>query len=166
MVAVQGVSGTGKTSLARALAGLAPPTSGSLLLDGQALDWDAATRARKRQPFIAYVGQDARAALNPHETVDRTLHRATSAAARAGRKADTEPAELLKHLALSEEISRRTPDELSGGQRHRLALARALAAAPDVLIADETLAALDHATIEHVLDALQNWRESMAFPCS
>ncbi|GLY17111.1 ABC transporter ATP-binding protein [Kineosporia sp. NBRC 101677] len=164
MLAIQGVSGCGKTSLGRALAGLAPPTSGSLLLDGQVLDWDAATRAHKRQPFIAYVGQDARAALNPHESVGRTLRRAAAAATRAGRETRIEPADLLKQLGLPEDVTPRTPDEFSGGQRHRLALARALTAAPDVLIADETLAALDHATTEQVLEALQKWRESHGIP--
>ena len=164
MIAVQGISGSGKTSLARALAGLAPPTSGSLGLGDQELDWDAATRARKRQPFIAYVGQDARAALNPHETVGRTLHRAAVAATRAGRETHIEPTELLKYLALPEDLTERTPDELSGGQRHRVALARALAAAPHVLIADETLAALDQATTEQVLEALRNWRETHGIP--
>ncbi|GLY32359.1 ATP-binding cassette domain-containing protein [Kineosporia sp. NBRC 101731] len=154
ILAIRGISGSGKTSLARALSGLAPPTSGTLTVNEGPLDWDAATRVRKRQPFIAYVGQDARAALNPHETVRRTLHRALTSAQRAGRPASTDIGQLMNGFGLSADLLDRAPDRLSGGQRHRLALARAVAAAPHVLICDETTSALDEATTEQVLDAL------------
>ncbi len=154
MLAVRGISGSGKTSLARALGGLAPPASGTLTTPEGPLDWDAATRVRKQQPFVAYVGQDARAGLNPYETVRRTLERAISAARRSGRPTKTTAEQLLADLSLPAELLERTPDRLSGGQRHRLALARALAAAPHVLVCDETTAALDENTADHVLDVL------------
>ncbi|GAA3602869.1 ATP-binding cassette domain-containing protein [Kineosporia mesophila] len=161
MIAVQGISGSGKTSLARALCGFAPPARGTLRVHGTQINWDAAVRARRRQPFIAYVGQDALAALNPHETVRRTLHRAMNAAARAGRPAGADP---ISDLALPQDVLDRTPARLSGGQRHRVALARALASAPDVLVCDETTAALDATTTSHILDALDGWREKHRTP--
>lgn len=164
LVAVRGISGSGKTSLARVLSGFTEPTDGTLTVQGRSLDWDAATRARKRQPFVAYVGQDARTALNPHETVRRTLQRAHQAAIAAGRQTFHGSEDLLKRFAVGDELLDRTPDRLSGGQRHRVALARALAAAPHVLVCDETTAALDHATADLVLDALDEWRRTYGTP--
>jgi peptide/nickel transport system ATP-binding protein len=58
----------------------------------------------------------------------------------------------------------RTPDQLSGGQRHRIALARALAAGPTALVCDETLAALDHVTAQQILDTLDGLRRDTGLP--
>ncbi|MFB4313969.1 ABC transporter ATP-binding protein [Actinomadura sp. 21ATH] len=159
-VAVRGVSGSGKTSLARALCGLAPPDTGRLRVRAAPVDWDAAARARTGGPFLAYVGQDARAALNPYETVRRTLARAVAAAQCRGIPPGPGPEPLLHSLGLTADVLDRTPDRLSGGQRHRVVLARALAAVPDVLVCDETLAALDRTTTGLVLGALDAWRRA------
>ncbi|MBT0774007.1 ABC transporter ATP-binding protein [Kineosporia sp. J2-2] len=164
LVAVQGISGSGKTSLARALSGLAVPATGRLVVHGTPTPWDAAARARTGQPYLAYVGQDARAALNPHENVRRSLTRALASADRRGLPAPTGTAELIACFALPPDVLDRTPDRLSGGQRHRVALARALAAAPAVLICDETTAALDANTTDLVLDALLTWRRRHGTP--
>ena len=164
LLALRGVSGSGKTSLARALAGLAPPAAGSLHLHGAALGWDAAARARSGGPFLAYVGQDARAALNPHESVHRTLHRALAVAGRSGRPTRWGLDELLDRFELDPQLLRRTSEQLSGGQRHRLALARAVAAAPDVLLCDESPAALATATEQRVLDTLDRFRRDSGTP--
>lgn len=162
LVALRGRSGSGKTSLARAVSGLTPPDSGRLSVHGVAVPWEAGARVRKGHPFVAYVGQDARAALHPQETAHRTLDRATAAARRrrlAGDGAPEEPldggaADLLDRFGLPPDVLDRTPERLSGGQRHRVLLARAIAAAPTVLVCDETTAALDHPTVARVLDAL------------
>ncbi|TDC55950.1 ABC transporter ATP-binding protein [Actinomadura sp. KC345] len=160
MVAVRGVSGSGKTSLARALCGLAPPDAGRLRMDGAPVHWDGAVRARTGGPFLAYVGQDARAALNPHEIVRRTLARASAAAHRRGIPPGPGPEPLLDGLGLAADVLDRTPDRLSGGQRHRVVLARALAAVPSAVVCDETLASLDHTTVRLVLDVLDAWRRA------
>jgi peptide/nickel transport system ATP-binding protein len=159
MVGIRGASGSGKTSLARALCGLAPPVAGRLLVHGAPVSWDAAARVRAGQPYLAYVGQDARAALNPHETVRRALARSLGAADRQGRPGGTwSVEELADRFALAPELLDRTPERLSGGQRHRAALARAVAAAPAVVVCDESTASLDHDTETHVLETLDGLR--------
>ena len=162
LVALRGRSGSGKTSLARAVSGLTPPDAGQLSVQGVAVPWGAVARARRGHPFVAYVGQDARAALHPQETAHRSLVRAAVAARRRRRTGDGAREEslaggavdLLERFGLPSDVLDRTPERLSGGQRHRVLLARAIAAAPTVLVCDETTAALDHATVVRVLDAL------------
>ncbi|WBB70907.1 ATP-binding cassette domain-containing protein [Micromonospora sp. WMMD812] len=161
---VRGTSGSGKTSLARALCGLAPPAAGRLLVHGVPVSWDTAIRARTGQPYLAYVGQDARAALNPHETVRRALTRALAVTARHGRTSGWTLEEVIERFALPAEVLDRTPDRLSGGQRHRVALARAVAATPTVLVCDESTASLDRDTEAHVLDTLDGLRRRDGTP--
>jgi peptide/nickel transport system ATP-binding protein len=164
LLAIRGPSGAGKTALARAVCGLAPPHRGILQLHGSTIPWDAAHRARHRAPFLAYVGQDARAALNPRESVRRTLHRALDTARRRSRDTPEGPEAVLKLVGLGAGALDRTPDQLSGGQRHRIALARALAAGPTALVCDETLAALDHVTAQQILDTLDGLRRDTGLP--
>ena len=164
LVAVRGPSGSGKTSLARALCGLAPPHRGTLRLHDAVVDWDAVSRARRGGPFLAYVGQDARAALNPAETVGRSLHRALQTARRYHRAAPADPEQVLRLVGLDQTVLHRTPDGLSGGERHRALLARAVAAGPALLVCDETTAALDHHTAHQVLAALDDLRHRTGLP--
>ena len=164
MVAVRGPSGSGKTALARALCGLAPPHRGTLRLHDVVVPWDAITRARRGGPYLAYVGQDARAALNPAETIGQSLQRALLTARRWHRAALADPEHALSLVGLDRAVLDRTPDGLSGGERHRAALARAIAAGPDVLVCDETTAALDDRTARQVLAALDDLRHGTGLP--
>ncbi|MFC6355926.1 ABC transporter ATP-binding protein [Luethyella okanaganae] len=164
LLALRGVSGSGKTLLARALAGLTPPTAGRLRLHGAPIGWDAAARARAGGPFLAYVGQNARAALNPHEPVNRSLDRALASASRNGRSCGWSLDELLERFELHPQLLERTPDRLSGGQRHRVAIAGAIAAAPAVLLCDESTASLDTGTEQRILDTLDCHRRDCGTP--
>lgn len=164
LVALRGVSGSGKTSIAHALCGLAAPMGGRLLVHGTAVSWDAGSRAHEGGPFLAYVGQDARASLNPGERLETTLARAVRSARRRRGAPVWDAETLLRRLSLPPDAADRTPERLSGGQRHRAALARAIIANPQLLVLDETLAALDDRTAGVVLDALDDWRRESGTP--
>jgi molybdate transport system ATP-binding protein len=130
-----GPSGSGKTTLLRMIAGLERPDSGILSYDGRA--WFDAARGidlPPQQRRAGFLFQDA--ALFPHLTVSRNVEFA-ALPDRARR--------IMEALDIVDLAARR-PGALSGGQRQRVALARALAAAPDLLLLDEPLSALDAPT--------------------
>lgn len=141
-----GASGSGKTTLLRCLAGLLAPDSGSVFFDGRDVTAVPAERRGVGLVFQSY-------ALFPHLTVAENLAfgldvRGTSASERRSRVA-----ELGEELGLSGLLSRR-PSEISGGERQRVALGRALAYRPVLLLLDEPLAALDPNLAASVRDAL------------
>jgi len=135
-LAVQGPSGAGKTSLLRMLAGLTAAESG-FIQAGEQTWFDSVRKfslpTRKRR--IGFVFQDH--ALFPHMTVRRQLAFASPKGTDAGGLA-----ELLELVGL-QGLTDRYPAQLSGGQQQRLALARALATRPHMLLLDEPLSALD-----------------------
>ncbi|MFF0545426.1 ATP-binding cassette domain-containing protein [Nocardia thailandica] len=151
-VALVGPSGAGKTTLARTLAGLRPPSGGTIA-------WAGSPGDRPTPADVQLVHQDPRGALNPRRTVGRALARPVRRRGRVPRAAlEARVAELLATVDLAPELAGRYPHELSGGQRQRVALARALAADPRVLICDETTSALDPGTAAVVLRALDRFR--------
>lgn len=138
-LAVVGESGGGKSTLARCIAGLDRPTSGEIFFRGERIT-DSATLHR----HIQLIFQDPGASLNPRFSVAEALEEPIAI---RGENC-TSVAERLRHVGLPETLSGRSTSQLSGGQKARLALARALAAlgdsgAPAVLILDESLASLD-----------------------
>uniref|UniRef100_Q01VD4 Tungstate/molybdate transport system ATP-binding protein n=1 Tax=Solibacter usitatus (strain Ellin6076) TaxID=234267 RepID=Q01VD4_SOLUE len=124
-----GASGSGKTTLLRLLAGLEKPDTGTILFRGKA--WQALPPQQRRTGFLF---QDY--ALFPHLTVAENVGYAGSRAAAEG---------LMEAFGLAE-FSDRRPRAISGGQQQRTALARALAAGPELLLLDEPLSALDAPT--------------------
>jgi len=144
--ALVGASGSGKTTLLRCLAGLLSPDKGEILFDGRDVDGVPAERRGVGVVFQSY-------ALFPHLTVAGNLAfgldvRKTSAGDRARRVA-----ELAEELGLERLLDRR-PGEISGGERQRVALGRALAYRPVLLLLDEPLAALDPNFADSVREAL------------
>lgn len=155
-VGVVGESGSGKSTLARAIMGLTKIESGSLELDGVSLI-DKNGR-RRFNPSIQMVFQDSGAALNPAFTVEQTLNEALDLARdNAGDTAST----LLQRVSLPPAMLERFPHELSGGQRQRVCIARALALRPDIIIADESVAALDVTTKFQIIGMLQTLQRDL-----
>ncbi|MQA07844.1 MAG: ATP-binding cassette domain-containing protein [Pseudonocardiaceae bacterium] len=160
--ALIGASGAGKTTLARCLVGLQQRVTGRLELDGARIDPHAHRRSPAQRRRIALVAQHSADALNPAETVADALRRPLRRL-RGFRApdADREADRLLELVSLSSTYRDRRPAELSGGQRQRVNLARALAAAPSVLVCDEITSALDPDIAAGVLTVLDELRHEL-----
>jgi oligopeptide/dipeptide ABC transporter ATP-binding protein len=156
---IVGESGCGKSTLARVLVGLVPLTSGSLVIDGRELgtDRDKATRRK-----IQMVFQDPSSSLNPARTVGQTLAELLRAHDLVSpRDVKARCHQLLDLVGLTSATIDSKPRQLSGGQRQRVGIARALALEPEVLIADEAVAALDVSVQALVLNLLAELREEL-----
>lgn len=141
-----GESGSGKSSLARALLGLEPLASGTVSFDGQPMHGASKQLRRRFQP----VFQDVGAALDPRMTIQGSLLEPFTIHGMP--KPDL--GSLLSQVQLSPELLPRFPRELSVGQRQRVNLARALALDPEVLLLDEPVSALDVSVQAQVLNLL------------
>jgi molybdate transport system ATP-binding protein len=151
-VALVGPSGAGKTTILRAIAGLATPRSGAIVVDGET--WFDAARGVDvpvDERAVGFLFQDY--ALFPHLSVRRNIEFARR------HKAD----EYLERFHI-EGLADARPGELSGGERQRVALARALARDPKVLLLDEPLAALDSRTKAAVRRELQDLLHDLDIP--
>ena len=153
LVAVMGPSGSGKSTLLTLAGGLDSPTSGSVLVEGTALEpLGQAERARMRRSAIGYVFQDFNLipALTAAENVALPLE-LDGVRGRAARKAAVAA---LTEVGLGE-LADRFPDELSGGQQQRVAIARAIVGERRLILSDEPTGALDTETGEEVLALLR-----------
>jgi putative ABC transport system ATP-binding protein len=160
-VALQGPSGSGKTTLLHLLGGLLVPTAGEVLWKGEALSsLDAAARGKARAGGIAYVLQGSN--LLPNFSAYENVAFAAWVAERAGLPPRHGPTELLALVGL-EAKGAALPSELSGGESQRIALARALAQTPQLLLCDEPTGHLDSDTAARVLDLLGALRERFGF---
>ncbi|WP_326654223.1 ABC transporter ATP-binding protein [Streptomyces sp. NBC_01750] len=154
-LAVVGRSGSGKTTLARCLAGLHRDYEGEVLLDSTPLPRSLRARTREQLAAVQYVFQDANAAFDEHRPVlDQVARTAVRLRGADPREALAEALNTLTGLGLTEELVRRRPGRLSGGELQRTALARALLARPRVLICDEITSGLDTVTRRGLLDTL------------
>ncbi|MEU7641636.1 ATP-binding cassette domain-containing protein [Streptomyces sp. NPDC039016] len=154
-LAVVGRSGSGKTTLARCLAGLHREYDGRILLDGSPLPRSLRHRSRAQLAAVQYVFQDVRAAFDARRRVlDQVARTAVRLRATDPRAAEAEALTTLTALGLPEQLARRRPDQLSGGELQRAALARALLARPRVLICDEITSGLDAVARRGILDVL------------
>ncbi|MEN5401541.1 dipeptide ABC transporter ATP-binding protein [Achromobacter xylosoxidans] len=157
-LALVGESGSGKSTIGKTLQQLVAPTSGAVRYNGQDIfSMDAAGRQRLRQE-IQYIFQDPYASLDPRKTVAFSIaepirtHRLLTDEAAIARRVG----ELLEQVGLKPEHARRYPHEFSGGQRQRVCIARALASAPKLIIADESVSALDVSIQAQILNLLMD----------
>jgi oligopeptide/dipeptide ABC transporter ATP-binding protein len=165
VVALVGESGSGKSTVAKLLAGQERRSSGEIRLDGKEIDPAARRGFRDYKSEVQLVFQDPFASLNPVHTVHYHLRRALQVhSGRTGLPASvTEVDRLLERVRLTPAAKFRDayPHELSGGQRQRVSIARALAAAPRVLLADEPVSMLDVSIRLEILDLIGDLRTNL-----
>ena len=154
-VAVRGASGCGKSTFLITVAGMARPTEGTVLFDGDDLySLPVGRRAAIRAQKVGFVFQMFH--LVPYLTVRENVLVPTLAGAKAG---NVEAEAALERLGMADRLSHR-PGELSTGERQRVALARAFLHEPNVILADEPTGNLDPETGEQVLAYLKQFHES------
>jgi peptide/nickel transport system ATP-binding protein len=149
---IVGESGCGKSTLARMLVGLLEPSSGHIEIAGKPLDnADPAAFGR----LIQYVFQDPVSSLNPRKTVRQIIEAPLRLLYQMDKPARARRiSEIFASVNLRDEFLDRYPHEFSGGQAQRIGIARALAAAPEIIVLDEPVSALDVSVQAQVLNLL------------
>lgn len=148
-----GPSGSGKSSVLRAIVGLLRPSSGQVILEGRAIDYDEPASLRSLRDRVAIVFQQYN--LFQNMTVLTNVSFAPIMAKRRQRRdAEADAEALLRKVGLGDHLHR-YPDQLSGGQQQRVAIARALALKPELLLLDEVTSALDPELVNEVLDTIE-----------
>jgi molybdate transport system ATP-binding protein len=160
VTAIFGRSGAGKTTLINAVAGLLRPDAGHVRIDGDIL-FDGTTCVPPHKRRMGYVFQDAR--LFPHMTVRQNLEYGARHAARVTQSSQYDPSlqDVAELLGLTD-LFTRPPLDLSGGEKQRVALGRALLSRPRMLLMDEPLAALDAARKDSILPYLEQLKSGAA----
>jgi molybdate transport system ATP-binding protein len=160
IVALFGKSGSGKTSLVNLLAGLARPSRGRIVVNGAVLfDSKAGIDLPPERRRLGYVFQEGR--LFPHLNVRRNLLYGQRRTPAAERHVDFE--RLVGLLGIDKLLDRR-PVDLSGGEKQRVAIGRALLTSPRLLLMDEPLASLDAARKEEILPYIEQLRDELRLP--
>ena len=163
---IVGESGSGKSTIAKALTLLLPVAGGEVRFCGQDITrLDAAGRRAYRRD-VQMVFQDAAGSLNPRMTIRQTLEEIIKHPRGGGRGRQSPrplqtPESLLSLVGLSDAVLEQYPRELSGGQCQRVSFARALAAGPRVLVADEPVSALDVSVQARILNLLRDLRHNL-----
>jgi peptide/nickel transport system ATP-binding protein len=158
-----GESGSGKTTLARTLLGIIGPSEGTVTLSGQQLAADVAHRSTEEIRDLQIVFQNPDSALNRRHAVSRILRRTLyKLAGLGGAAAEERMLDLMRSVRLAERYVSAKPSQLSGGLKQRLAIARAFAGDPKLVVCDEPTSALDvsvQAAILNLLVELQAQRQ-------
>jgi ABC-type glutathione transport system ATPase component len=160
-VAIVGETGSGKTTVARMIVGLETPTSGEISVDGQVLTVKPNLKERRRRAaLMQMVFQNPFLSLDARQPVGAGIAEVIRHHGRIEKsKIDARVSELLDAVGLAERLGASRPRQLSGGQCQRAAIARALAAEPEMLVLDEPVSALDVSTQAQILNLLADLRE-------
>ncbi|MBU8910780.1 MAG: ABC transporter ATP-binding protein [Desulfobacterales bacterium] len=157
-VALVGESGSGKSTLAKVITGLLPAVHGSVTFLDKELPSELKKREKEDLRRMQMIYQMPDTALNPKQTVRKVIGRPLQFYfGIRGQKAEDRIKDLLRKIELDPDIYiDRLTTELSGGEKQRICIARALAAEPDLIICDEVTSALDQLVAEGILDLLQD----------
>ena len=161
-VAVVGESGSGKSTLARVITGLLPPRQGSVAFQGNQLPQALRARSKDQLRAIQMIYQMPDVALNPRQKVSEVIGRPLEFyLGLGGEEKRARVAQLLLQIELPLDYVDRYPGQLSGGEKQRVCIARALAAEPNLIICDEVTSALDQLVAEGILELLQNLQNDL-----
>jgi oligopeptide/dipeptide ABC transporter ATP-binding protein len=157
VVGLVGESGCGKSTLGRVAAGIHAPSTGDILWKGETIRQDAKARLKVQMVF-----QDPMSSLNPRHRIDRIISEAPRFHGQiTAKQADGFAADLLEKVGLDPSFRSRYPHQFSGGQRQRIAIARALAVRPEIIVADESVSALDVSVQAQVLNLFMDLRQEL-----
>ena len=157
-----GESGCGKSTVGRLIAGLESPSGGAIELDGRDLAKLKGRDAVRIHRDVQMMFQDSYAAMDPRMRIDQILAEPMSIQKTGNARQIAERImEILEQVGLTEEILDRYPHEFSGGQLQRIGFARSLTLAPDLIVADEPVSALDVSVQAQVLNLMKDLQQEL-----
>lgn len=156
-VGIVGESGSGKSTLAEIVGDLQRPTAGTVLFHGKDIRKMNRKEYRRYRRNVQFIFQHAKASLNPHFTIEEVLLEPLWLWDESfeREKCRKQIKKILEKVRLPENVLRKYPGELSGGQAQRVAIARGLLLRPEVIICDEAVSALDASVQKQILDLLK-----------
>ena len=161
-VALVGGSGSGKTTIVRSVVGLHRPDAGCVYLNGVLQAPALGDRSPAERRRVQLIHQDPSGSLNPRRRVSDAIARPLQLGRGISRQeAKAEIGTLLERVRLSQSCADRLPSQLSGGERQRVAIATALAAAPEVLVCDEITSSLDTSVQATILDLVSELQRDL-----
>lgn len=161
-VSIVGESGSGKSTLARVITGLLPPIDGEVRFHGNSIQPMLKKRPKELLRRMQMIYQMPDTALNPKHKVKKILGRPLNFYfGMSEKERNLRILELLEMIELEPEYAERLPDELSGGEKQRVCIARALAAEPELIICDEVTSALDQLVAKGILKLLQKLQNEL-----
>ena len=160
---VVGESGCGKSTLARTVMGLYPPSRGEIIYRGKRIDRLSAQQMLPFRAKMQMIFQDPYASLNPRKTVRQTLEEPVVFHNRhiSNGEVKDRVSQVMEQVGVDPGWAGRYPHEFSGGQRQRISIARALTVAPEFIVADEPVSALDVSIQAQILNLLMKAQEDL-----
>jgi peptide/nickel transport system ATP-binding protein len=157
---IAGESGCGKSTLGKILAGLMKPDKGEVQYQDSPLASLSKDDYRQYRRTTQMIFQDPFSSLNPRMRIADIIAEPFIISGRTGTNIQVSVEDMMKTVGLNPELAQRFPDEFSGGQRQRIGIARALASAPGILIADEPVSSLDISIQAQIINLLQEMKKS------
>jgi peptide/nickel transport system ATP-binding protein len=166
VVGLVGESGCGKSTLGRLVAGIMPPSDGSVWWRGQNRDNLSSDEERRAKLGVQMIFQDPQSSLNPRLRVAEIVGEAPRVHGLIGPEGEDSYVDAqMRRAGLDPTLKRRYPHQFSGGQRQRIGIARALAVQPAMLVCDESVAALDVSIQAQIINLFLDLRSELNLTC-